>query len=84
MNDLYNKIKNSKIKSLFNLEDLSSFGFEKKYLNEMLNELIAKSEIFHIQSNIYVLGRMLRKELISGQILSNMLVPDSYVSMELL
>ena len=83
MNELYNVIKkNNNIKSVFFLKDLNNFGFEKKYLDEMLNELVIKSEIYHIKNNIYTLGRILRKELVSEQILSNMLVNESYISME--
>jgi len=82
MNELYNKIKKSDIKSLFLTNNLYNFGFNKNYLNEMLNELVMKNEVLHIKNDIYVLGRTLRKELFSKQILSNMLLNDSYVSME--
>ncbi|MCL2722615.1 MAG: hypothetical protein FWD47_14895 [Treponema sp.] len=84
MNELYNRIKDSEIKSLFFLEELYNFDIDKKCLNKMLNELVTKAEIFHIKGNIYALGKILRKELISKQILSNMLVPNSYVSKEFL
>jgi len=84
MNELYKKIEESDIKSVFFAEKLYEFNFRKKYLKEMLDELVMNNEIIHIQRNVYILGRMLRKELPSEQILSNLLIPNSYVSMEYL
>ena len=82
MNELLLKLKNSEIKSLFTLKDLSKYNFEDSYLKKMLYELTRNEDVVHIKDDIYSLGNEFRKEFISGEVFAQMLVPDSYVSME--
>jgi hypothetical protein len=82
MNELIENIKKSNIKSVFSLNDLYEFGLEKEYVDEKLDELVRKYDVFHVQNDIFILGKTLRKELVSEEVLAQKLVPESYVSME--
>jgi len=82
MNELTEKIAKSKINSIFTLKDVYNLGIDKNIVDEMLQEAVRKFEIINIKDEIYALGRMLRKELITDEVLAQKLVSDSYVSME--
>jgi hypothetical protein len=82
MDTLIKKIKESNITSVFTTDDLLNIGLDKLSLDEMLKNAIINNDIIHIKNDIYTLGKMLRKELISEGVVSKKLVSDSYVSME--
>ena len=82
MNSLVENIAKSSITSVFTARDLYNIGMKKEHMNEMLREAILRQDIIHIKDGIYTLGKMLRKELITEEVLAQKLVPDSYVSME--
>ena len=82
MIDLMENIKQSNITSLFTAENLYKFGYKEPYVSERLQKAVMDCEIIHIKNDIYTLGMMSRKELVDNRVLAQMLVPQSYVSME--
>lgn len=82
MNALVERIKESEITSIFTPAHLYNFGLDKVEVDEMLREAVVKYDIVHIKDDIYTLGKSLRKEFITDEVLAQKLVPDSYVSRE--
>jgi hypothetical protein len=82
MNELVKKIITSDITSIFTARDLYNAGFNRVYVDEMLQEAVMRYDIINIKDDIYTLGKMLRKEFITDEVLAQKLVPDSYVSLE--
>ena len=82
MNGFIDILKKKNISSVFTADDLYNLGLKKNNIQEILKEAIMEYNIIHVKDNIYVLGKTLRKELVSEGVISHKLVPNSYASME--
>jgi hypothetical protein len=82
MEKLREIIEKNNITSIFRTVDLYNSLYKKEEINEMLKEEVVKKNIILMKDDIYILGKMWRKELVTDELLAQMLVPESYVSME--
>jgi len=82
MNELVNMlIKNGNLPVLFTFNDFKKIGFQKsEYLKE-LKEGLDKKYIDCVYNEIYTLNIKYRERAIPKRMLSQMIVPDSYISM---
>ena len=81
MNELVEYIRNNNFPVLFRYNDLLKTGLKKYLLNEFLVEAVKRKYIDNIYKDIYTLSRMYRRNLVCEGVLSQMIVPNSYVSL---
>jgi hypothetical protein len=82
MENLREIIEKNNITSVFRTVDLCNSIYKKEDINKMLKEEINKKNIIPIKNDIYILGRFWRKELLTDELVAQMLFPNSYVSLE--
>jgi len=80
MNELVEALKKDNIPVLFRQSDLAKTGLKEDKLNILLKEALENEWVDNIYDDIYVLGKGYKKALVCGCVLSQMLVPNSYVS----
>jgi len=80
MNELVEALKKDNIPVLFRQADLVKTGFKEDKIKTLLKEALANEWVDNIYDDIYVLGKGYKKALVCRCVLSQMLVPNSYVS----
>ena len=80
MNELVKKLQKRKFPVLFTSNDLQKLKFENDILKKYLKEALENNWIENIYNDIYILTNEYKKRVCDGNVLAQMIYPDSYLS----
>ena len=82
MNKLVEKLREDDFPVLFKYNDLSQTDLEKEMIKIYFDDAIKNNYVNNVYGDIYTLSLKYRKSFVSGEVLAQMIMPDTYVSMK--